>query len=46
MACLPSFLGLSYASRTLQNYKESVWGRGAFVQMFGTSQRDWAFLAT
>jgi len=38
--------GLTYASRTLQNYKDSLWGRGAIARMFGTSQRDWAFLAT
>ena len=38
--------GLTYASRTLQNYKESLWGRGALARMFGTTQRDWAFSAT
>ena len=38
--------GLTYASCTLQNYKNSLWGRGRFAKMFGTSQRDWAFLAT
>lgn len=36
--------GLTYASRTLLNYKESFWGRGQFARMFGTSQREWAFL--
>lgn len=34
--------GLTYESRTLQNYKDSIWGRGAFAYMFGTTQRDWA----
>lgn len=38
--------GLTYASRTLQNYKDSLWGRGLIARMFGTSQRDWAFDAT
>ena len=38
--------GLTYESRTLQNYEDSLWGRGRFARMFGTSQRDWAFLAT
>jgi hypothetical protein len=32
--------GLTYASRTLQNYKDSLWGRGAIARMFGTSQRE------
>lgn len=38
--------GLTYGSRTLNNYKASLWGRGAIARMFGTSQRDWAFEAT
>ena len=38
--------GLTYGSRTLQNYKDSLWGRGPIARMFGTSQRDWAVLAT
>lgn len=38
--------GLTYASRTLQNYKTSLWGRGAFAKMFGTTQREWAFDCT
>lgn len=38
--------GLTYQSRTLQNYKNSIWGRGALAQMFGTTQRDWALLYT
>jgi hypothetical protein len=38
--------GLTYASRTLNNYKDSVWGRGAIARMFGTTQRDWAFQTT
>ncbi len=38
--------GLSYNSRALQNYKNSLWGRGPIARMFGTSQRDWALLAT
>jgi hypothetical protein len=35
--------GLSYASRALRNYKDSLWGRGAFARVFGTTQRDWAY---
>jgi hypothetical protein len=38
--------GLTYASRTLQNYKDSLWGRGDFARVFGTSQRDWAYQMT
>ncbi len=34
--------GLTYPSRTLCNYKDSIWGRGAFARMFGTTQREWA----
>lgn len=35
--------GLTYASRTLYNYKDSLWGRGRIARMFGTSQRQWAY---
>ena len=35
--------GLTYASRTLYNYKDSLWGRGSIARMFGTSQREWAY---
>ena len=45
LACRRCF-GLTYASRTLSNYKASLWGRGMFARMFGTSQRDWAYQAT
>lgn len=38
--------GLTYPSQTTMNYKESLWGRGRFARMFGTSQREWAFLTT
>lgn len=38
--------GLSYASRTLQNYKDSLWGNRRFAAIFGTTQRDWAYLMT
>jgi hypothetical protein len=38
--------GLTYASRTLQNYKDSLYGRGVFARMFGTSQREWASVNT
>lgn len=38
--------GLSYASRGLLNYKNSIWGRGMFAGMFGTTQRDWAYSTT
>jgi hypothetical protein len=38
--------GLTYASRTLLNYKESPWGRGKFAGLFGTSQWDWALMTT
>jgi hypothetical protein len=38
--------GLTYASRTLQNYKDSLWGSRQFAWMFGTTQRDWAYSTT
>lgn len=38
--------GLSYPSRALQNYKDSLWGRGAIARMFGTTQRAWAYSTT
>jgi hypothetical protein len=38
--------GLTYQSRTQQNYKNSLWGRGAIARMLGTSQREWAFSMT
>jgi hypothetical protein len=34
--------GLTYGSRTLRNYKDSLWG-GRFAWMFGTTQREMAF---
>ena len=38
--------GLSYVSRQLSNYRDSLWGRGMFARMFGTTQRDWAYQRT
>lgn len=38
--------GLTYDSRTRQNYKDSQWGRGSSAKAFGTTQRDWAHQAT
>ncbi len=38
--------GLTYGSRTQQNYKNTLWGRGPIARMFGTSQRDWAYQTT
>lgn len=38
--------GLSYYSRALNNYKDSLWGRGPFARMFMTTHREWAILAT
>src|SRR5215470_8030347 len=38
--------GRTDPSRTLQNYKDSPWGRGMFARLFGTTQRDWAFQTT
>jgi hypothetical protein len=38
--------GLSYVSRQLLNYKDSLWGRGWVARMFGTTQRDWAYQHT
>lgn len=38
--------GLTYASRTLQNYKDSPYGRGRFARLFPTTQRDWALMTT
>jgi hypothetical protein len=29
--------GLTYNSRTIQNYKDSLWSRGVFARMFGTT---------
>lgn len=45
LACRKCY-GLSYNSRTLNNYKNSLWGRGAFARMFMTTQRDWAYTTT
>jgi hypothetical protein len=36
--------GLTYPSRTLQNYKDSLWGRDPIARMLGTSQ--WALQMT
>lgn len=38
--------GLSYVSRGLLNYKDSIWGRGPFARLFNTSQRDYALMRT
>lgn len=38
--------GLTYSSKTLQNYKDSIWGRGPFARLFGTTQRAWAYMTT
>ena len=38
--------GLTYVSRALYNYRDSLWGRGMIARMFGTTQRDWALDAT
>jgi hypothetical protein len=38
--------GLTYASRTLQNYKDSPFGRGRFARLFPTTQRAWSFMTT
>ena len=45
LACR-SCWGLTYVTRTHQNYKDSIWGRGPFARMFGTTQRDWALMTT
>lgn len=45
VACRQCY-GLSYNSRTLNNYKNSLWGRGPFARMFMTTQRDWAYETT
>lgn len=34
--------GLTYNSRALLNYKDSIWGRG-LARIFGTTQRGWAY---
>lgn len=34
--------GLTYRSRTLRNYKPSLWGGRTFAAMFGTTQRAMA----
>ena len=38
--------GLSYNSQALNNYKNSLWGRGPFAKMFMTTQKEWAYMAT
>jgi len=38
--------GLTYVSRALLNYKDSLWGRGWVARMFGTTQREWAAQTT
>ncbi len=38
--------GLTYASRSLLNYKDTLWGRGPLARLFNTSQRDMAYLTT
>lgn len=38
--------GLSYPSRTLHNYKDSLWGRGQLARILGTTQREWANMNT
>lgn len=38
--------GLTYDSRAFSNYKDTLWGRGAFARMFRTTHREWAFLTT
>lgn len=45
MACRRCW-GLTYVSRALQNYKESIWGRGQFAKAFGTTQREWSTFTT
>jgi len=45
LACR-SCWGLTYESRTLLNYKDSLYGRGALARMLGTSQREMAFITT
>jgi hypothetical protein len=37
---------VTYPSRTLQNYKNTLWGGRRFAWMFGTTQRDWALMTT
>lgn len=38
--------GLTYASRTLRNYKDGLWGRGLIARLGGVTQRDWAYMET
>ena len=38
--------GLTYASRTLRNYKDGLWGRGLLARLGGVTQRDWAYMET
>lgn len=38
--------GLTYASRAGLNYKDSVWGRGLFARIFGTTHREYAYEIT
>jgi hypothetical protein len=38
--------GLSYESRGLSNYHDSLWGRGMLARALATTQREWAYRAT
>ena len=38
--------GLTYSSRSLRSYKNTVWGRGFIARMIGETQRDRALEAT
>ena len=38
--------GLTYESRALRNYKDSIWGRGRFARAMNTTQREWALERT
>jgi len=38
--------GLSYKSRALHNYRDSLWGRGPFARVFMTTQKEWSYMAT
>jgi hypothetical protein len=45
LACR-SCWGLTYASRSLQTYRDSLYGRGRFARLFGETQRERSFEAT
>jgi hypothetical protein len=38
--------GLSYVSRGVLNYRDTLWGRGIWARAWGVTQRQWAYERT